>query len=92
LTNAIDYTIAYAIVLLMNDDSEHPILIAANVFGSQRAMAEILEIHPSMISQIARGRRKVPAPMCRRIELLTSGLVTRYQLRPDIFGEPSEAA
>lgn len=64
----------------------HPILVAASHFGSQRAFADELEIHASMISQIANGRRKVPARMCRKIETLTGGDVTCHDLRPDIFG------
>lgn len=29
---------------------------------------------------------KVPAEHCRAIEKITDGKVTRYQLRPDVFG------
>ncbi len=42
-----------------------------------------------MISQIASDRRKMPISMCRDIELLSDGQITREQLRPDIFGDPS---
>lgn len=76
----------------MNTHIEHPILVAAKHFGSQRAFADELDVHPSMISQIANGRRRVPATMCRRIERLTGGAVTCHDLRPDIFGEPTQAA
>ena len=42
---------------------------------------------PSNISQWITGRRPLPAAHCRKIEKLTGGQVTRYQLRPDIFGQ-----
>jgi DNA-binding transcriptional regulator YdaS (Cro superfamily) len=32
----------------------------------------------------------VPAEHCRAIELATDGRVTRYQLRPDVFGDGPE--
>lgn len=35
---------------------------------------------------LARG--KVPAEVCLGIETATAGEVTRYDLRPDVFGEP----
>ena len=76
----------------MKSDIEHPIWLAIRWFGSQRALADKLEVHPSMISQIASDRRKMPISMCRDIELLSDGGITREQLRPDIFGDPSQAA
>jgi DNA-binding transcriptional regulator YdaS (Cro superfamily) len=81
----------FAIVLRMKTHIQHPIMVAADLFGTQRVLADLLDIHPSMISQIANGRRKVPARMCRKIELLTGGAVTRYDLRPDIFGSTPES-
>ena len=46
-----------------------------------------LGIGQSAVSNwIARGG--VPAARCRDIETVTDGRVTRYDLRPDIFGEP----
>ena len=34
--------------------------------------------------------RRVPPEYCIRIELATGGQVTRHELRPDIFGPPSD--
>lgn len=34
-----------------------------------------------------RKTNKVSSLYCRAIEAATNGLVTRYQLRPDVFGE-----
>lgn len=36
--------------------------------------------------------RRVPADRCLLIESLTQGQVTRYDLRPDIFGAPQDKA
>jgi len=33
-----------------------------------------------------RGQKVVPAEHCQAIERATGGLVTRYELRPDVFG------
>lgn len=44
------------------------------------------------ISSYVTGRRKVPPVHCRKIEAMTNGQVTRYQLRPDVFGEQPEAS
>lgn len=33
-------------------------------------------------------RNEVPGEYCRAIEEATSGAVTAYELRPDVFGEP----
>ena len=81
----------FAIVLSMKTHVQHPIIVAADLFGTQRALADLLDIHPSMISQISTGRRKVPAYICRKIEEATKGAVTRYELRPDIFGPAPES-
>ncbi len=44
----------------------------------------------STVSSYVTGRRTLPPKHCRKIEALTAGQVTRYQLRPDIFGEQPE--
>lgn len=66
----------------------HPIKVAIDQLGSQKALADELRVSPSFISQCLTGHRKLPVDHCRRIEELTSGAVTRAQLRPDIFSEP----
>jgi DNA-binding transcriptional regulator YdaS (Cro superfamily) len=61
--------------------------------GLQRQIALTLGISPVLISQWSSGSRQVPAERCLAIEKATSGKVTRYDLRPDIFGSaPSEEA
>lgn len=60
--------------------------------GSQRALADALHIRSPSISEwrakLQEGNPKaVPADRCLPIERATGGAVTRYDLRPDIFGE-----
>jgi DNA-binding transcriptional regulator YdaS (Cro superfamily) len=54
--------------------------------GLQRQIALTLGISPVLISQWSSGSRQVPAERCVPIEKATKGAVTRYELRPDIFG------
>jgi DNA-binding transcriptional regulator YdaS (Cro superfamily) len=58
---------------------------AIAVLGSQDALADALFIKSPSISGW-RDRQRVPAERCIAIELATGGVVTRYQLRPDVFG------
>lgn len=38
---------------------------------------------------VQKWRKKgVPAERCRDVEAVTGGAVTRYELRPDVFGPP----
>lgn len=60
---------------------------ATKLVGSQTDLAKALGLKSqSQISQWLRGRRPVPPKWCIRIETVTGGAVTRYQLRPDVFG------
>jgi len=70
----------------------HPVKRASAIVGSQRALASMLDIDPSFVSQWVSGHRKVPPNYCGHIEAMTDGAVTREQLRPDIFGPPAEGA
>lgn len=55
--------------------------------GSQQALADALGIRsPSISEWRARGARGIPAERCLPIERATGGAVTRYELRPDVFG------
>lgn len=74
----------------------HAITTAIDHVGGPSALAaEISRIeardpplNPSLVSQWATGRRPVAAHHCLAIEQATQGVVTRYQLRPDVFGTP----
>lgn len=53
--------------------------------GSQQALADLLGLRPPSVSEW-RKRGRPPAERCIAIEEATGGLVTRYALRPDVFG------
>lgn len=59
------------------------------ILGSQELLAASLKIRSPSISEWRR-RGKVPAGRCLEIERLTVGLVTRYEMRPDVFGDAPE--
>lgn len=63
-----------------------PIQQAVSVAGNQRILADLLKVNPTLVSQWVTGRRPVAAQQCIAIEEATGGKVTRYQLRPDVFG------
>ncbi len=56
---------------------------ACEVVGSQKALADILSIKPSTVSQWRAGIRPIPVERCAAIEAATNGAVTRRDLRPD---------
>lgn len=67
-----------------------PIDRLVDLFGTQSALAAKLGIRCASISGW-RQRGKVPVERCLAIEQATGGKVTRYELRPDVFGEaPNE--
>jgi DNA-binding transcriptional regulator YdaS (Cro superfamily) len=53
--------------------------------GAKSEMAEYLRISPTWLSLIMNGSRKASPELSLRIEQATQGLVTRSELRPDIF-------
>ena len=55
-------------------------------FESQSGLARQLGINPQSV-QLWVKDKKVPAKRCIKIEELTGGKLTRYQLNPEIFGE-----
>lgn len=54
--------------------------------GSIKEMAEYLGVTPCWISLLINGHRKPSPKLAKRIEEATQGLVTRQELRPDLFG------
>jgi len=62
---------------------------AVRAVGGQVALAKQLGVNPSLISQWVTGRLQVAARHCLAIEAATGGRVTRYALRPDVFGPPA---
>ena len=53
--------------------------------GAKAEMAEYLRMTPTWISLIISGKRKASPMLALAIEKATNGLVTRQELRPDIF-------
>ena len=66
-----------------------PINAAIKAAGGQKALADAIGVHPSLISQWRSGHRPISAERCRAIESATG--VTRYALRGDVFGPAPEA-
>lgn len=57
------------------------------VAGSQQVLAGRIGVTQAFISQWVTGRRPVPAERCVAVERATDEKVTRYELRPDVFGD-----
>lgn len=55
------------------------------ILGSQKALADALGLQPPSIYEWK--LRGVPSERCLEIERLTGGEVTRFDLRPDVFGD-----
>lgn len=51
--------------------------------GGPSAVAKLFGITSQAVSQW----EVIPADRCIPIEIATCGLVSRYQMRPDVFGE-----
>lgn len=64
-----------------------PIERAVDAVGGQSRLAELLGVSASFVSQWVAGARPIPATRCRAIEEATGGVVSRSDLRPDVFGE-----
>lgn len=69
-----------------------PLKRAIKLVGGQSALALALKPKHPKIKQshvwnwLYRDKAGVPAEYCQNIEEATGGQVTRYQLRPDVFG------
>lgn len=60
--------------------------------GKQNELASRLSVTPQALNQWVNGVRPVPAKHCIAIEEATGGAVTRYELRPDVFGAAPTSA
>lgn len=58
---------------------------AARLAGNKTALARLLGVTPQAVQQWVR-RGIAPAKRCRGIESVLNGGVTRFELRPDLFG------
>ncbi len=64
------------------------IIKAVEASGGQTKLAEAIGVSQQVVWQWVNGRRPVPPKRCLAIEAATDKVVTRYDLRPDIFGPP----
>lgn len=55
---------------------------------TQEDLAAMIAVSQGAIAHIETGRRRPSALLSVRIEEATAGAVTRYELRPDVFGDP----
>lgn len=53
--------------------------------GAQIEMAQYLGITETWLSLLVHGKRRPSAILAVKIESATDGLVTRHELRPDLF-------
>ncbi len=65
-----------------------PIQAAVEAAGGQTALAKSLGVTQGLVWQWVRGRLRIPAERCAAIEAAVGGAVSRYELRPDVFGQP----
>lgn len=65
-----------------------PIQDAIKAVGGQKELAQMLNVHVATVSGWATGRLRIAPERCIPIELACNGVVTRYQLRPDVFVGP----
>jgi DNA-binding transcriptional regulator YdaS (Cro superfamily) len=54
--------------------------------GTHQLASEQLGVSRAYVTQMLLGRKKVSFKIARRVESLTSGKITRKDLRPDIYG------
>ena len=67
---------------------KNPLQKAVEITGGQTGLAKLIGIRQSHVwNWLNRSLGIVPAEYCIKIEQATRGLVTRYDLRPDVFGE-----
>jgi DNA-binding transcriptional regulator YdaS (Cro superfamily) len=64
---------------------------AIEVLGGQSALARACGVKQGHVWHWLNKSRKVPGDYVLTIEAATNGAVTRYELRPDIFGKPNSA-
>lgn len=75
----------------MSETTATPIDKAIEHFGSQAAMGQAVGVTQGMVSFWKRGLNAVSWQQAIKIEEESGGVVTRHDLRPDIFG-PSQSA
>jgi DNA-binding transcriptional regulator YdaS (Cro superfamily) len=66
---------------------------AIDIAGGQKPLADLLGTTQSQVWYwLNRSKRGVPGEFASKVEIVTGGVVTRHDLRPDIFGPAENAA
>lgn len=65
-----------------------PIKKAAEIMGGLSNLAACCGVTPQAVFKWI--NKRAPADRCIQIETATKGQVTRYELRPDVFGVPKK--
>lgn len=69
--------------------SEHPLIRrAVDAVGTQAKLAEASGIVQQHISRLLNGSRPITAEAAVAIERATGGVVSRHELRPDLWPAP----
>ena len=77
----------------MSEQPKTPLEAAIEHCGGQANLAEKIGKSQQLVSYWRKAKNGVPAEYVAAIEAATDGLVTRHELRPDIFGPaPAEPA
>lgn len=67
----------------MNQSS--PLARAIEILGSQAQLASAIGRKQQSVNEVVRRGKRVPAEWCLKIEQATDGVVTRHDLRPDLY-------
>jgi len=67
-----------------------PLERVRDLLGTQKAIADLFGLSAPTVHEWFR-RGSPPADRCIALEEATGGKVTRYELRPDVFGVPGQA-
>ena len=65
---------------------------AVDHVGGQTNLAKLLKTSQARVWNWIHRDNKVPAEEAVSIERVTKGKVTRFEIRPDVFGEPPKNA
>ena len=74
---------------MVAEEITNPVQLACDAVGGAGELARLLNIKPPSISEW-KARGKVPAERCLEVEQKTG--VSRYVLRPDVYGPVPAAA
>ena len=71
---------------------KYALMMAVDWLGGQAATGRLLGVDQPRVWHWIHTQKRVPAEYAIALEKATKGLVTRYQLRPDIYPREDDAA